>query len=98
MSQFSDRLPDQFYLMRGRAATIVFVLYVWGFIEPALLRGTSHPNRYGPNPLGKTHMSEAATATVGRAPRRAGISRASSISCRTKLVHPRCDVLSETHE
>lgn len=56
MSQFSDRLPDQSYLMVA-AATIVFVLYVWGFIELALLRGTSYPNRYGPNPLGKTHMS-----------------------------------------
>jgi hypothetical protein len=40
------------------AALIVFVLYIWGFIELAFLRGTSYPNRYGPNPLGKTHVRQ----------------------------------------
>ncbi|QIG96758.1 MULTISPECIES: DUF805 domain-containing protein [unclassified Bradyrhizobium] len=54
MSQFSDRLPDESYWVMA-AGTIVFVLYIWGFIELAFLRGTSYPNRYGPNPLGKAH-------------------------------------------
>ncbi|WP_166299620.1 DUF805 domain-containing protein [Bradyrhizobium sp. 2S1] len=54
MSQFSGRLPGESYLMMA-AGLIVFVLYIWGFIELAFLRGTSYPNRYGPNPLGKTH-------------------------------------------
>ncbi|PAY08999.1 MULTISPECIES: DUF805 domain-containing protein [Bradyrhizobium] len=56
MSQFGGRLPDESYVMMA-AGTIVFVLYFWGFIELAFLRGTSYPNRYGPNPLGKTHVS-----------------------------------------
>lgn len=57
MSQFSDRLPDDSYWMMA-AGAIVFVLYVWGFIELAFLPGTSYPNRYGPNPLGKTHVRQ----------------------------------------
>ena len=40
------------------AGTIVFVLYVWGFIELAFLPGTRYPNRYGPNPLGKSHVRQ----------------------------------------
>lgn len=40
------------------AGLIVFVLYVWGFIELAFLRSASYPNRYGPNPLGKTHARQ----------------------------------------
>ncbi|UGA43635.1 DUF805 domain-containing protein [Bradyrhizobium quebecense] len=56
MSQFSDRLPDDSYWVMA-AGGIVSVLYIWGFIELAFLRGTSYPNRYGPNPLGKTHVS-----------------------------------------
>jgi uncharacterized membrane protein YhaH (DUF805 family) len=30
---------------------VVFVLYVWGFIEMAFLKGTPGPNRFGPDPL-----------------------------------------------
>ena len=56
MSQFSDRLPDDSYWVMA-AGAIVFVLYIWGFIELAFLPGTSYPNRYCPNPLGKTHVS-----------------------------------------
>ncbi|GKQ53239.1 DUF805 domain-containing protein [Bradyrhizobium sp. Ce-3] len=56
MSQFGGRLPDESYWVIA-AGTIVFVLYIWGFIELAFLRGTSYPNRYGRNPLGKTHVS-----------------------------------------
>jgi uncharacterized membrane protein YhaH (DUF805 family) len=52
MSQFSDRLPDESYLMMI-AGLIVFVLYVWGFIELGFLSGTRYPNRYGANPLRK---------------------------------------------
>jgi uncharacterized membrane protein YhaH (DUF805 family) len=57
MSQFGDRLPDESYWIVA-AGTIVFVLYIWGFIELAFLRGTRYPNRYGPDPLGKTHMRQ----------------------------------------
>ncbi|MGF6310648.1 uncharacterized membrane protein YhaH (DUF805 family) [Bradyrhizobium sp. i1.8.4] len=55
MSQFGGRLPDESYWIVA-AGTIVFVLYIWGFIELAFLPGTRYPNRYGPNPLGKTHV------------------------------------------
>ncbi|MHC2338309.1 DUF805 domain-containing protein [Bradyrhizobium sp. USDA 4454] len=64
MSQFSDRLPDESYWVMA-AGAIVFVLYVWGFIELACLRGTSYPNRYGPNPLGKTHVSRGGSRGTG---------------------------------
>ncbi|MGY3583845.1 uncharacterized membrane protein YhaH (DUF805 family) [Bradyrhizobium sp. USDA 4341] len=57
MSQFSDRLPDDSYWAMA-AGGIVSVLYIWGFIELAFLRGTPYPNRYGPNPLGKTHVRQ----------------------------------------
>ncbi|WFU33553.1 DUF805 domain-containing protein [Bradyrhizobium brasilense] len=57
MSQFSDRLPDESYWVMA-AGLIVFMLYIWGFIELAFLRGTGYPNRYGPNPLGKTHVRQ----------------------------------------
>jgi uncharacterized membrane protein YhaH (DUF805 family) len=30
---------------------VVFVLYVWGFIEMAFLKGTRGPNRFGSDPL-----------------------------------------------
>jgi uncharacterized membrane protein YhaH (DUF805 family) len=48
-SQFSDRLGDSWVLMVvGLAA---FVLYVWGVIELFFLKGTTGPNRFGPDPL-----------------------------------------------
>ena len=97
MSQFSDRLPDESYWVMA-AGTIVFVLYIWGFIELAFLRGTSYQIDTVPIRWEKPMRGEEATAAVGRAPGGAGISRANSISCLTKLVHPRCDVLSEAHE
>lgn len=64
MSQFSDRLPDHSYWVMA-AGAIVFALYIWGFIELAFLRGTSYPNRYGPNPLGKAHVSRGGSRGTG---------------------------------
>lgn len=52
INQFSDRLPDESYSVMIAAWT-AFVLCIWGFVEMGLLRGTRHPNLYGPNPLGK---------------------------------------------
>ncbi|MGY3486692.1 hypothetical protein ACVW1C_004575 [Bradyrhizobium sp. USDA 4011] len=47
------------------AGAVVFVPYVWGFIELAFLPGTRYPNRYGPNPLGKTHVSRGGNRDSG---------------------------------
>jgi uncharacterized membrane protein YhaH (DUF805 family) len=47
--RFEDWLGDS-----SAAAVLglaVFVLYVWGFIELAFLKGTHGPNRFGPDPL-----------------------------------------------
>ena len=52
INQFADRLPETVYAY-SIADAIALVLYIWAFIELACLRGTRHPNFYGPNPLGK---------------------------------------------
>jgi uncharacterized membrane protein YhaH (DUF805 family) len=49
--QFEDRLPDSYFLLP--VAIAIFVLIVWAFVELYCLKGTSWPNRFGRNPLGK---------------------------------------------
>ncbi len=49
--QFEGRLPNSYWMLPF--ALTAAVLYVWGFIEMYCLKGTSWPNRFGPNPLGK---------------------------------------------
>jgi uncharacterized membrane protein YhaH (DUF805 family) len=48
-NQFDDRLPDSYFMMLP--ALIVFVLYVWGFIEMYCLKGSRKTNRFGADPL-----------------------------------------------
>jgi uncharacterized membrane protein YhaH (DUF805 family) len=48
-NQFDDRLPDSYFMMLP--ALIVFVLYVWGFIELYCLKGSQNTNRFGADPL-----------------------------------------------
>jgi uncharacterized membrane protein YhaH (DUF805 family) len=49
--QFADRLLDSYLV--GFLAWSVYALYLWGFIELYLLKGTRWTNRFGPNSLGK---------------------------------------------
>lgn len=51
-NQFADRLPDSYWCLL--LTVPMALLYLYGFIEMGFLSGTRHPNRYGPNPLGKT--------------------------------------------
>jgi len=47
--QFNDRLPDSYpVLALGLAAA---TLWLWGFIEMCVLKGTTGPNRYGADPV-----------------------------------------------
>ena len=48
-NQFEDRLPDSYFMMLP--ALIVFVMYVWGFVEMYCLRGSRETNRFGADPL-----------------------------------------------
>ena len=48
-NQFDDRLPDSNFMMLP--ALIVFVLYVWGFVEMYCLKGSRKTNRFGADPL-----------------------------------------------
>jgi uncharacterized membrane protein YhaH (DUF805 family) len=48
-NQFDDRLPDSYFMMLP--ALIVFVLYVWGFVEMYCLKGSRKTNRFGADPL-----------------------------------------------
>ena len=48
-NQFDDRLPDSYFMMLP--ALIVFVLYVWGFVEMYCLKGSRKANRFGADPL-----------------------------------------------
>jgi uncharacterized membrane protein YhaH (DUF805 family) len=48
-NQFEDRLPDSYFMMLP--ALIVFVLYVWGFVELYCLKGSRKTNRFGADPL-----------------------------------------------
>ena len=52
--QFANRLQVA-YLVDFWAWS-AFALYLWGFIELYVLKGTRWTNRFGPNPLGKEQM------------------------------------------
>jgi len=49
--QFEDRLPDSYFLLP--VAIAVIILITWAFVELYFLKGTSSPNRFGPDPLGE---------------------------------------------
>jgi len=51
LSEFSDRRGA--YDPYGLITWSFGLLYLWGGIEMYVLKGTSWPNRFGPNPLGK---------------------------------------------
>ena len=38
-------------LVASFAGLVVLVLFLWGFVEMAFLKGTSGYNRFGPDPL-----------------------------------------------
>ena len=59
--QFADRLPDSYLTVWSARA--VSALYLWGFAELYLLKGTNWTNRFGPNPLPKM-QSRARTTTA----------------------------------
>lgn len=40
------------YALAGAAGLAAFVISVWLFVQIGFLRGTSGPNRFGPDPLG----------------------------------------------
>jgi uncharacterized membrane protein YhaH (DUF805 family) len=63
--QFEDRLPDTYFLLP--VTTAVFALTVWAFVELYFLKGTSWPNRFGPNPLGKQQARPRSAASRLRA-------------------------------
>ena len=47
--RFEDWLGDSY--AAALFGLVVFVLYIWGFIEMSFLKGTPGPNRFGPDPL-----------------------------------------------
>jgi uncharacterized membrane protein YhaH (DUF805 family) len=42
---------DMLGVVSPYAGVVVFVLFLWGFVEMGFLKGTSGYNRFGPNPL-----------------------------------------------
>jgi len=63
--QFEGRLPDSYFLLP--IASAVFVFTAWGFVEMYFLKGTTWPNRFGPNPLGKQQARPRSTESRLRA-------------------------------
>jgi uncharacterized membrane protein YhaH (DUF805 family) len=47
--QFEDRLGDSY--AAALVGLAVFVVSIWGYVEMCFLKGTSGPNRFGPDPL-----------------------------------------------
>lgn len=50
-NQFADSLEDSYAVML--LALVAFVLWLWGFVELIVLKGTAKHNRFGPDPLAK---------------------------------------------
>jgi uncharacterized membrane protein YhaH (DUF805 family) len=48
-SQCEDRLGDSY--AAALVGLAVFIVFIWGYVEMCFLRGTSGPNRFGPDPL-----------------------------------------------
>jgi uncharacterized membrane protein YhaH (DUF805 family) len=48
-NQFADRLGDSYFIWLP--GLVVFVFFIWGFIELYSLSGSRKTNRFGPNPL-----------------------------------------------
>jgi uncharacterized membrane protein YhaH (DUF805 family) len=60
-SQFSDRLPDSWFVFP--LALAAFLLMIAGFVDIYCLRGTRWTNRFGPNPLPKTQTRPRTTSS-----------------------------------
>jgi uncharacterized membrane protein YhaH (DUF805 family) len=48
-SQCEHRLDDSY--AAALVGLAVFIVFIWGYVEMCFLRGTSGPNRFGPDPL-----------------------------------------------
>jgi uncharacterized membrane protein YhaH (DUF805 family) len=48
-SHFEDRLGDSYTV--AFVGLAVFIVFIWGYVEMCFLKGTSGPNRFGPDPL-----------------------------------------------
>jgi uncharacterized membrane protein YhaH (DUF805 family) len=59
--QFSDRLPDSYFMLP--LAMTVFLLVIAGFVDIYCLKGTRWTNRFGPNPLPKVQTRPRSSRT-----------------------------------
>jgi uncharacterized membrane protein YhaH (DUF805 family) len=48
-SHFEGRLGDSY--AAALVGLVVFVVFIWGYVEMFFLKGTGGPNRFGPDPL-----------------------------------------------
>ena len=60
-----DRLDDESYAAFA-LAPVTFGFYAWGFVELLFFKGTSGPNRFGPDPLPKVQTGPRSELRTGR--------------------------------
>ncbi len=89
--QFEERLPDSYLMLTFGLASVI--LWIWGFVEMYCLKGTSWPNRFGPNRWARSSPHRA--ASVGRP---GGISKVRCKPFPTELAHRRACMLSGGHD